>query len=389
MPDPGVTQLTEAFLDRYFVESPEQATMNGYDGLGLDERLPSLGADDIERRAREDAEWDGRFAALADDSLSVEERIDRDLVRSHLRGRAILHDWQEWRRLPDFYAQPGLTGLFALFLRRLRPEPDLVRSAIARLDAIPGLLDAGRANLDPELVAGPILARGVNLCRAGASYVRDLVPAEVEDENGRTQVAEAGARAAAAYESFGAFLAELQDRARGTWEVGEHRYTALLREKELLTDDAASFRDRGRAAYDGLATEMVELAQVHWGTDDFRAVLHDLADDRPQTPEEMRAGYERATEAAHRFLVDRALVTLPEGERCEVVPSHRSCARCWRWRHTSGRPCSVPRSPAGSTFPTHPTARRRTRSPSGSRPTATPRCRQPRSTRPIPVTTGT
>jgi uncharacterized protein (DUF885 family) len=35
----------------------------------------------------------------------------------------------------------------------------------------------------------------------------------------------------------------------------------------------------------------------------------------------MRAGYEAATERAHRFLSDTGLVTLPEGERCEVVPS--------------------------------------------------------------------
>ncbi|MGH9120100.1 MAG: DUF885 domain-containing protein [Acidimicrobiales bacterium] len=319
MDDADIAELTRAFLDRHFAESPELATMNGLDGL--DDRLPALGADDIVRRAREDDEWDERFAAIADDALSAEERVDRDLVRSLLRGRQILHEWQDWRRLPDTYAQPGLTGLFALFLRRLHPEPELVRSARARLDAIPALLDAGRANLDPELVRAPIAGRGVNLCRAAAGYVRELVPAEVADDAGRAELAEAGARAAEAYGAFGAHLTDLQERATGTWEVDERRYTALLRDKELLDFDAAALRERGAAAYDELATEMRELARRHWATDDSRSVLRELADHRPQTPEEMRLGYEQATERAHQFLIQNGLVTLPDGEHCDVVPS--------------------------------------------------------------------
>ena len=126
-------------------------------------------------------------------TLAPDDRIDRDLVRSHLRGRAILADWGDWRRLPDTYVQPGLSGVFALFLRRLHPEGELVSSAVARLEAVPELLDAGRANLDAGLVSEPIVGRGVRLCRAAASYVRDLVPLEVDDDDGRARLAEAGA----------------------------------------------------------------------------------------------------------------------------------------------------------------------------------------------------
>jgi uncharacterized protein (DUF885 family) len=319
MPGPDIGSVVGGFLDRYFAEAPELATLNGLDGF--DDRLPALGAGDIERRAREDAEWERRLAAFPDDTLDADERIDRDLVRSHLRGRQILGEWGDWRRLPDLYAQPPLTSLFALFLRRLHPEPDLVRSAIARLDAVPDLLDAGRANLDAALASAPIVARGVNLCRAAASYVRDLVPAEVDDDRSRAELAEAGARAADAYNGFGAFLDDLGSQASGSLAIGEPAYTALLREKELLADDAAGLRERGRAAYDDLTVEMAALSREHWATDDFRAVLHRLSEDRPQTPDKMRTGYEAATEQAHRFVADRGLVTLPEGERCDVVPS--------------------------------------------------------------------
>lgn len=311
--------LVGRYLDHHFAESPEAATINGFDGL--DDRLPDLTEEAIAERSRNDRDWEERFSSFADRDLSADERIDRDLVRSHLRGRQIFRDWQDWRRSPDMYVQPGLTGLFALFLRRLHPEPELVRSAQARLEAIPSLLDAGRRNLDPALASPPIVGRAVNQCRAAATYVRDLVPEEVEDHEARAELAETGGRTAEAYTAFGTFLTELQARATGKWEAEEHRYTSLLQQKELLGYDASSLRERGRAAYEDLAAEMRTLARKVWDSDDFRSVLAGLSDDRPQTPDEMRDGYERATLAARRFLIDHRLVTLPDGERCAVVPS--------------------------------------------------------------------
>jgi uncharacterized protein (DUF885 family) len=311
--------LVRDFLDGYFTESPELATMHGHDGL--DDRLPDLSAAAIDGRARDDQRWDERFAAFADDDLAADDRIDRDLVRSHLAGRRIVREWQDWRRLPDLYVQPALTGLFALFLRRLHPEPELVDAAVARLAAVSAVLDAGRENLDDEMASPPIVTRAMNQCRAAVTYLRDLLPAEVADDDGRARVAEAGAAAAEAYESFGTHLAGLGERAVGTWELGEARYTSVLRDKEMLSLDAAELRERGRAAYDELATEMRAAARAAWDTDDFRSVLSRLSDDRPQTPDEMRDGYESATEAARRFLVERRLVSLPDGERCDVVPS--------------------------------------------------------------------
>ncbi|MGH9243388.1 MAG: DUF885 domain-containing protein [Acidimicrobiales bacterium] len=311
--------LVREYIDHFFAEVPEYATTHGYPWH--DDELPDLSADAFDVRARDDEAWHKRLTAIGDDGLAVDDRIDRDLVLSHLEGRRILRDWEDWRRLPDTYVGPPLNGLFALFLRRPHPEPELVRCAVARLDGVPALLDAGRANLDAGLATTAIVERSMNQCRAAVTYVRDLLPVEVDDDQRRRHLAEAGARAAEAYESFGAYLADLKARATGTWEFGEHRYTAALQEKELLAYDAASLRDRGQTAYDELAADMRQLAQRGWGTDDFRAVITRLADERPHTPEEMRDGYEAATERARAHLAANELVTLPDGERCDVVPS--------------------------------------------------------------------
>ncbi|HEX7196943.1 MAG TPA: DUF885 domain-containing protein, partial [Candidatus Limnocylindria bacterium] len=99
------------------------------------------------------------------------------------------------------------------------------------------------------------------------------------------------------------------------------RYSALLREKELLGFGARELRDRGQAAYDELAAELTRCARELRGTDDWKQVLDELNEDHPRTPEAMRVGYEDWTERARVFLREHALVSFPEGEECAVVPS--------------------------------------------------------------------
>jgi uncharacterized protein (DUF885 family) len=313
------TDVIDEFLDTEFDESPVRAS-----SLGLteyDDRLDDLSEAAFDRRREADEEWLERFSAIAPDRLTPDERIDRDLAISILRGRHILEDFETWRRQPDTYLNPGLTGIFTLFLHELRPVEELVDAAIARMRQIPDNLDAGVRNLRPELVPEIFLDRAANQARAGARYVRDILPEQVDDEKQRARLAEAGETAAIAYEEYIAFLDEMRPRAHGDWAIGEHRYSALLREKEMLGFGAADLHKRGLESYDELAEELARCARDIGKTDDWKRVLDDLNEDHPDTPEEMRIGYEEWTGRAREFLKQKRLVTLPKGEVCDVVPS--------------------------------------------------------------------
>ena len=312
-------ELSDQFLHAEFEDSPVRATSLGL--TDFDDRLDDLSETAFERRRRDDVAWLGRFRDVDPESLTFDEQIDRDLTISVLRGRQIFADFEVWRRQPDVYLNPGMQGIFLLFLHRLRPVPELVDAAISRLGLIPGNLEDGKRNLRPEMVPGVFLDRAANQARAGARYVRDLLPAQVEDEAQRAKLAEAGAAAASAYEAYVAFLEEMRPRASGDWALGEERYTALLREKELLDFGTRELREKGRAAYDELAAELTRCARELRGTDDWTAVLDELNDDHPRTPEEMRAGYEEWTQRARKYLRERGLVSFPAGEECDVVPS--------------------------------------------------------------------
>ncbi|MDQ1712514.1 MAG: hypothetical protein QOE45_1964, partial [Frankiaceae bacterium] len=318
------TSALDLLVDEYMVwlwtVSPVLATALGVDGH--DDRVPDLTAAAFERRAVEEDAWLARFRALADGDLNPDERIDRDLAVSTLRGQQLERDWAVWRRNPDTYTTPALTGVFLLFLHRDgRPEADVANAAVARLRAVPALLAAGRANLDATLASPVLVKRARGQAAAGVTYARDLVAAEVSDPALRADVARAGAEAATAFEEFGTFLDDLADRATGPYAIGEELYSALLREREGLAYGARELRERGQAAYDELAADMARRTKEIAGHDDWRALVEEMNADHPATPEAMRDAYAEWTERARAFCRERQLVTLPEGEHCVVEPS--------------------------------------------------------------------
>lgn len=311
--------LSTAFLREEHEESPVHASMLGVDGY--DDRLDDLSEGAFERRASRAEQWLSAFQALDGRELTFEEQLDRDLVVSTLQGRTTLADWQMWRRQPDTYLNPGLNGVFTLFLHRLKPERELAEAAVARLRALPRNLADGQKNLRPELTPRIFVQRAIGQARAAARYARELLPAEIADPASRAAVADAGAEAAAALDGFSAYLELIREQATGDWAIGEERYSRLLKAKELLGFDTRGLRERGKQEYDRLAESLRRCAQTIAGTDDWPRVLADLNRDHPPTPEAMRQEYATWTEKARSYLRDRRLVSFPAGEACAVEPS--------------------------------------------------------------------
>jgi uncharacterized protein (DUF885 family) len=182
-------------------------------------------------------------------------------------------------------------------------------------------VDAGIANLDPALAHPLIVERGMNAARGAARYVRDLVWLDVDDPSARERLRAAGARAAEHLERWVTHLDDLRGRATGTWQLGEEGYTRVLREREVLGDDARSLRDRGQAEFDRLDGEMTALARDATGDGDYAKAIRENDADHPATEQAMLDAYAAWTEKARRFLAETGLVTLPPGESCAVVPS--------------------------------------------------------------------
>ena len=311
--------LVTDFLAAEFAADPSAATTLGMPGY--DDLLADLSAAAVARRRVEDTEWLCRFEGLADEQLTADERIDRDLALMTLRGRRCMQERQPERRDPDPYVSAGLDGVFTLFLHKLRPQEELLASAAARLRAVPDVLAAGRDNLDADLASPLLLRRAAAQAAAGAAYCRDDVPRLAPEGSARRELEVTGAAAATAYAQFAEHLTTLAGRAIGDWSVGEQVYDTLLREQEGLDFGTRELRERGRAAYTAAESAMRELAIRYRGTEDWRAVLVELDRDAPENPEAMRAGYVDWTRRARDFAYERGLVGRPALDHCEVLPA--------------------------------------------------------------------
>lgn len=311
-----LSTLIDEYLQDMWSESPVNATADGADGY--DDTLGDFSAEGFRRREQKAEDWLRRFAALGDETLDRDGRIDRDLVASQLRGVVLMRERQEWRRSPDAYWAPCLYGVFLLFAHKLRPEAELIDVAAARLRQVPSVLEHARTNIDPELAVGRFAGRAQGGCAAAAVYARSLLPGEVSEGPGRETIAEAGEIAARAFDDFQRYLGELAATAGDDWAIGTELYSGLLREQQMLTYGAPEMHERGKEAYAALAEEMRTLA-AELGYDDWRVALTELSSDHAADPEGMRADYERATADARAFVARHGLVTLPAGEECAVV----------------------------------------------------------------------
>ena len=310
--------LVDTFLKEEYEDSPTLASSLGL--TAYDERLDDMSGDAHRRRIERDNAWLQRFGDMTDEGLTPAERIDRALLVSVLRGRQLHQPLEAWRRQPATYLNPGLNGVFSLFLHRLRPERELADAARARLEQVPQAIEHGITNIDIPRVPRVYLERAIGQAKAAATYARELVPAEVRDPALRERLAKAGATAAKAFEEFGAYLAKEQDKARGDHAIGEQLYTDLLMQKELLPFGARELRERGREQWDLLSAEADRIAkEIDGGT--WQETCERLNKIHAPTPEGMREEYAEWTERARTFLRDTGLVTLPKGEECSVEPS--------------------------------------------------------------------
>jgi uncharacterized protein (DUF885 family) len=309
----------DEYVAWFFENHPIAASTLGAEGF--DDRLGDFSAVGFQAREAGTDRWLERFEAV-DGDLGLDDGIDRDLVVAMLRGDRLMADWPLWRRDPAAYLAPVFTALYVPFLYRLRPDEQLVRSTVARLRQVPEVLAACRTNLDPELASPLLVQRGHRQAQAGRGFLTEALPAEVNDEALRDQLRAAAEPAAQAFDDTAAFLVGLADRATGDWRIGERRYSALLRERELLDVDAAELHRRGLDVWAELDAEMSELAsRVDGGSSDWRTVIDRLADDYPPTLEAMCDEYDTETRRARKFLLENDLVSFADGETCLVVPS--------------------------------------------------------------------
>ncbi len=271
---PRFTEWLDDVLVDYYGREPVSATFIGRHEH--DHQLPDLSADGLDQAAAQTRGLLKRLAGLPEERLSQTERLDRDLAAGMLE----IHTWENeaghmWRGNPSLALGEAVFGVIALLLRPFAPWPQREEAAVARLDAVPRLLDDTRTRLRSAPAAWT--ARAVRECDGalalfGPGLDRFAVDHEVDAERLRR----AGDRARAAVVDFRRYLTgELKEG--GSYGCGEEALALLIRRGHWLEDDAdailafAEDQVREQLAYleahagdFGARTWQEALAQLHY-----------------------------------------------------------------------------------------------------------------------------
>jgi uncharacterized protein (DUF885 family) len=310
-----------AFLEEHFAEDPATATFLGR--TEWDHQLADATEAGFERREAATRGWRDRFASFEPPELSAEQQVDQELCLAYLGARVATADFFMWRRDATTYLG---NGIFELFVHGNRPEDEATAAAVDRLAQVPDTLAAGRENLRPELVDAELMRQwGIPNVTAQSAFMRQGLGAFVEDAGLRRRLEEAGAEAAIAYDAFAEFLGELAGRATGSFVFGEANYDARLRIGEGFSFGARQLREMGRQQMELLDADMSALAAKisggSAGSSDWHEVVNRLRDDHAKDMDDLLRCYREETAKARQFVRDNGIMTLPDGEECDVEPA--------------------------------------------------------------------
>jgi uncharacterized protein (DUF885 family) len=310
-------QVAQEFFDTWYRLNPVQASWLGIHAY--DDQLADLSVDGVEEQAAVFHDALGRLAAIPAAELPAELAIDHQLIVAIIRsGLWSIERVGDWRRNPYAYVQEPLFGLLALVSRDYAPVELRAASALSRLEQLRGVLDAGRVNVTrPPRV---FVEAAVQAARGGAGFVRDAIPALADRAPDlRDELVRAAEAAGAALDAYAEDLTdEVMPGASEDFAVGREPFEERLRDWHMLDVSAEDLAATGRRLFEDTLAQLRELAADVAPGRDWPALVEEARADHP-TAEGLLDAYRDELARLRAFVRERDLVSIPEGERLEVV----------------------------------------------------------------------
>ena len=312
--------LVETRFRRIVRDHPDFATFVGIHTedhrLGAGERDAVLGEIAADRAHLATVE------AIDPAGLSAEARFERDLeihnVRRDLFDADVQRIWERRSTALDGVGDP----LFALFAREFAPLAERLDAMTSRLEAVPAFLEANKSRAAVPQVrlwqtieietAGEIPALFDEIVAAGEGV---LGPAEQR----RLRTASDAAKAAVA--DYATWLERSLARGTDDWALGRERYDELvgLRAFDGLDADAILAIGEEQLAQN-VAARIATAREIDPDLTE-KAVIDRLKSDHPATFEAALEAYRAVMVRARRHLIEHDIVTVPDDERIEVIPT--------------------------------------------------------------------
>jgi uncharacterized protein (DUF885 family) len=296
----------ERVLDGYIRGSTAECRALGLHDA-CDGRVADYSKAGIERRVAFLRDAEASLGAIDASSLDADRSLDLKLLRLALQQELFrLVDLELWKRRPQFYEE--LFALDAYLLRDYAPIDDRARALLRHVNASLTQVDHVTENLRGPMPRA-FVETDIGIFEGYGTYLRgDVVVAlkQVKDPALRDTATAAARKLADRADTLAKHLREVElPRADDSHVLGRERFKRLLAVQEALDVDLSQLEQsaeedlrRNKAAYEAL-------------------VAKGVTPKRP-SPSELLGVARKMTKDARSFIVDKALVSIPEEGRFVV-----------------------------------------------------------------------
>jgi uncharacterized protein (DUF885 family) len=324
-----------SFADDYFRAlfewNPSTATSIGFHEY--DSRLEDLSAAAIHGRVEKLKQLKTELASVRQGKLSEADDIDAQFLDSQINAELLdLETLQTWRHNPmNYVGLPG-SSIDSLMKRNFAPAPERLRSVIARLKAVPALMDQMKANIENPPHEFTDLA--FRMAHGSVGFFRDDVAAWARTAAGADQALfsdfnQANEAAAKSFEDASTWLEKtLLPMSKGNYAIGAELFSKKLLYEEMVDTPLDRLLAIGEANLEKDYRDFLETARKIDPSKPPMEVMKSLSNDHP-IETSLISDARKTVEGIIQFIKDKNIVTIPSEVRpiiTETPPYARSGA---------------------------------------------------------------
>ena len=316
--DEALYDLVEARFERLLRDNPILATSIGIHEH--DDELGDAGVDALLSEVEADKAHLAMIESLDPDELSEDARFERELEIHNVRQSTFeAEEIRIWERRSTALDLLG-DGLFLLFARDHAPLPERLAAIAGRLEAVPTYMDQARTRARVPQVR-PWQKIEIESAAEMPAFFDEIVAAGDgllgDRDRRRLERAVEGAKIAVA--EYRGWL--LDSLAGGTddWAVGRELHDEFIAHRAFDGLDSDTILELGvKTLAEEKAARTATAREIDPGVDE-PAVVDLVKSDHPETFRGALESYRDAMLRARRHLIDRDLVSIPEGESIDVI----------------------------------------------------------------------
>jgi uncharacterized protein (DUF885 family) len=299
------TPSFDRFFDDYFFRFyPTQGTAAGFHQY--DTKLEDYSRNGVQQRIEVLHRFERQFAAAP-------ETDDRDLVLGRIRADLLeLEEIRQWEKNPDVYSSGPTSSIFGLMSRNFAPQPERLKSVIARERQIPGVLRDARANLrNPPRIYTEI---AIEQLPGLVSFFEKDVPLafnKVQDPKLLAEFQATNQTVMAELRSYETFLKnDLLPKSQGDFRIGAENYAKKLAYEEMVDVPLDQLLKVG---YDNLRANQQWFQKVAAEIDPKktpRQILDELEHDHP-APDKLLDAFRNVLGGLQDFIVQHKIIDIP------------------------------------------------------------------------------